>query len=205
MPEKLKLTLVLASGSPRRRELLAQIGFNSVVRVADVDETPLSDESSVALVERLAQLKGASIVRQADEVVIAADTIVSIDGESLGKPTDKQHGIDMLMSLSGRRHEVVTGVCIRMGEQMLSTTVTTGVNMAIINHVDAQRYWEGGEPSDKAGAYAIQGYGAVFVTSIEGSYSNVVGLPLHETAQMIKQLGCCLDEFNNHKSSNLDD
>ena len=205
MPDKSGYTLVLASASPRRRELLGQLGFNSVVRVADVDETSLQGETSVDLVKRLAQLKGAAAERSSDEVVIAADTIVSLEGKSLGKPADKQHGIDMLMALSGRRHEVVTGVCVLLGEQTLSTTVTTGVHMGAISLADASRYWDSGEPADKAGAYAIQGYGAVFIKSIEGSYSNVVGLPLYETAQMLEQLGCCLYDFNNLGSSTVDD
>ena len=198
--------MVLASGSPRRRELLAQLGFNSlVVRVADVDETPLEGETSIHLVERLAEIKAAAVKRGADEVVIAADTIVSLDGRSLGKPTDKQHCTEMLMALSGRRHEVVTGVCVRFGGQLLSTTVTTEVSMGVISYAEASRYWESGEASDKAGAYAIQGYGAVYVTSIEGSYSNVVGLPLYETTQMIEQLGCRLYDFNNNGGLNVDD
>ena len=197
MPDKQGYTLVLASGSERRRELLAQLGFNSLVRVADVDETPLEGETSIQLVERLAQLKGAAVKRGTDELVISADTIVCLDGQSLGKPTGKQHGIEMLMALSGSRHQVVTGVCVRFGRQMLSTTVTTTVNMRLISYAEALRYWESGEPSDKAGGYAIQGYGAVYVSSIEGSYSNVVGLPLYETVQMVEQLGCCLYDFNN--------
>jgi len=198
-------TLVLASGSPRRRELLAQLGFNSLIRVADVDETPLEGETSVQLVERLAELKGAAVKRDANELVISADTVVSLDGQSLGKPTDKQHCVEMLMALSGRRHQVVTGVCVRFGGQLLSTTVTTGVNMGVISYAEASRYWESGEPRDKAGAYAVQGYGAVYVTSIEGSYSNVVGLPLYETAQMIEQLGYRLYDFNNNGGSHIDD
>ena len=170
-----------------------------------MDETPLEGEASIDLVKRLAEIKGAGVKKGADELVISADTIVCLAGQSLGKPKDKQHCIEMLMALSGRRHEVVTGVCLRFGEQKLSTTVTTGVTMGVISYAEASRYWESGEPTDKAGAYAIQGYGAVYVTSIEGSYSNVVGLPLYETAQMIEQLGCSLYDFNNYGGSNVDD
>ncbi len=205
MPEQAGYRLILASGSPRRRELLAQLGFNPVIRVAQVDESPLESETSLELVRRLAEIKGAGVKRADNELVISADTIVSLDGQLLGKPSSQQHGIDMLMALSGRRHEVVTGVCMRFGEQMVSTTVTTGVNMGVISYAEASRYWDSGEPTDKAGAYAIQGYGAVYVTSIEGSYSNVVGLPLYETAQMIEQLGCCLYDFCNHGDSSVDD
>ncbi|MEE9336203.1 MAG: Maf family protein [Granulosicoccaceae bacterium] len=205
MPDKPAYTLVLASASPRRRELLAQLGFNTLTRVADVDETPLQGETSTDLVRRLAEIKAAAVKRGVNELVIAADTVVSLDGQSLLKPTDKKHCIDMLTALSGRRHEVVTGVCACFGERWVSTTVTTGVYMGVISYAEAASYWETGEPSDKAGAYAIQGYGAVYVTSIEGSYSNVVGLPLYEVAQMIEQLGCRIYDFNNYEGLIVDD
>jgi len=128
-----------------------------------VDETPLATETSLELVERLAQLKAHAVEMDAADVVIAADTIVSLEGEPLGKPADKQHCIEMLTSLSKRRHEVVTGVCLRFANNVLSTTVTTSVKMGDIGYDDASEYWETGEPADKAGAYAIQGFGAVFV------------------------------------------
>ena len=192
MPDRPASALVLASASPRRYELLAQLAFNPVVRVADVDETPEDHEAPAVLVKRLAELKATTVEREACEVVLAADTIVSVDGKPLGKPDDKAACIEMLLMLSGRRHEVVTGVCVLRDQQMLSTTVTTVVQMGVISKMVASRYWDSGEPCDKAGGYAIQGYGAVFVTRIEGSYSNVVGLPLYETAQMLEQSGLSL-------------
>ncbi len=162
------------------------------MRAADVDESALNDEPPAILVKRLAELKAASVDRASDELILAADTVICLDGEPLGKPTDKRHCIDMLMSLSGRSHEVVTGVCVLQDHQMLSTTVTTVVSMGVISKMMALRYWDSGEPCDKAGGYAIQGYGAVFVKRIEGSYSNVVGLPLYETAQLLEQSGMTL-------------
>lgn len=192
MPDRPPTTLVLASASPRRYELLTQLGFNPVVRAADVDESALKAEVPAALVKRLAELKATSVDRARGELVVAADTLICRDGEPLGKPKDKRHCVDMLTSLSGRSHEVISGVCVLRDDQMLSTTVTTLVSMGVISKMMATRYWESGEPRDKAGGYAIQGYGAVFVRRIEGSYSNVVGLPLYETAQLLEQSGMTL-------------
>jgi septum formation protein len=157
-----------------------------------VDETALEGETPVELVKRLAELKASSINHTNSELVLAADTVVCLDGKPIGKPTDKQHCIDMLMGLSGRSHDVVTGVCVLRDQEILSTTVTTLVCMGAISKMVASQYWDSGEPHDKAGGYAIQGYGAVFVTRIEGSYSNVVGLPLYETARLLEQSGLIL-------------
>ncbi len=157
-----------------------------------MDESPETNEAADALVLRLAKLKAQAVMSTETEVVVAADTVVSLDGVPLGKPQDKHHGIAMLKSLSGRRHQVVTGVCVLRDQQLLSTSVTTFVQMGLIDSMEAERYWASGEPLDKAGGYAIQGLGAMFVTDLQGSYSNVVGLPLYETAGLLKQVGLAL-------------
>ncbi len=180
-------SLLLASASPRRLELLAQIGIRPTVQPADIDETPLSGESGNALVERLARLKCESI--QSDKPVLAADTVVVRGNRVYGKPSNRAHGIDMLLSLSGEEHSVYTCVCIKSAEQVVSSTVQTVVTFVHFNEETAQRYWATGECAGKAGSYAIQGMGAVFVERIVGSYSNVMGLPLFETAQLLTKIG----------------
>ncbi|KAF1311425.1 nucleoside triphosphate pyrophosphatase [Pseudomonas putida] len=183
--------LYLASGSPRRRELLAQIGVPFTVTSAPIDETPLPDESAVAYVERLARSKAeaglASLAGPA--VVLGADTAVVLDGRILGKPENREDALAMLADLAGREHQVLTAVALSDGQCCLSVCVTSNVCFRAIDPQEAQRYWASGEPVDKAGGYAIQGLGAVFVTGLQGSYSAVVGLPLSETAELLAQFG----------------
>jgi len=183
--------LYLASGSPRRRELLTQIGVPFTVTTAPIDETPLPGESAEAYVERLALAKAeAGLANLAGPaVVLGADTAVVLDGRILGKPENREHALAMLAELAGREHQVLTAVALSDGSRSLSLCVSSNVRFRPISTAEAQRYWISGEPADKAGGYAIQGLGAVFVTGLEGSYSAVVGLPLSETADMLAQFG----------------
>ncbi|MBB3270725.1 septum formation inhibitor Maf [Pseudomonas monteilii] len=183
--------LYLASGSPRRRELLTQIGVPFSVVSAPVDETPLPDESAPAYVERLARAKAAAGLASVEgtAVVLGADTAVVLDGRILGKPESREDALAMLADLSGREHQVLTAVALTDGQRVQSLCVTSQVRFRAISDDEAQRYWASGEPADKAGGYAIQGLGAVFVTGLSGSYSAVVGLPLSETADLLGQFG----------------
>ncbi|MFJ4257555.1 MULTISPECIES: Maf family protein [Pseudomonas] len=183
--------LYLASGSPRRRELLTQIGVPFSVVSAPIDETPLPDESAPAYVERLARAKAAAGLARVEgpAVVLGADTAVVLDGRILGKPESREDALAMLADLSGREHQVLTAVALTDGQRVQSLCVTSQVRFRAISDDEAQRYWASGEPADKAGGYAIQGLGAVFVTGLSGSYSAVVGLPLSETADLLGQFG----------------
>ena len=175
--------LVLASGSPRRRELLAQLGIPFAVRAADVDEAPAPGERPRELVRRLAAAKAAAVD---GPLVLAADTIVEVDGALLGKPEDAEDARRMLGRLSGRSHHVHTGVAVRAGERAEIGLVTTTVTFVALAPSAVSWYLATGEPFDKAGAYAIQGAGGVFVESIQGSVSNVVGLPLTTTVDLLR-------------------
>jgi septum formation protein len=189
--------LILASASPRRLELLAQLGLDPLVQPVDIDETAMSGELAVDLASRLAKSKAMAV--QADEaVVIGADTVVSLNGVIAGKPQNRQHGIDMLLSLAGKTHSVCTGVCVRSMELQQVLVVETAVTLADIKPLAAEQYWQSGEPLGKAGGYALQGIGAVFVAGLQGSYSNVVGLPLYETALLLEKFG--LPVLNDHLS-----
>lgn len=183
--------LYLASGSPCRRELLTQIGVPFIVISAPVDESPLPSESAPAYVERLARAKAAAGLVSVDgpAVVLGADTAVVLDGRILGKPENREDALAMLADLSGREHQVLTAVALDDGQRVHSFCVTSTVRFRAISTDEAQRYWASGEPSDKAGGYAIQGLGAVFVSGLSGSYSAVVGLPLCETADLLGQFG----------------
>lgn len=182
------VTLILASGSPRRRVLLEELGLTPVVRPADIDETPLPDEDPATYVERLAIAKGLSIEVAQDDLVISADTIVTIDGRLLGKPVDDAQAASMLRTLSGRTHEVMTGVAVRRSGETSSFVERTIVHFAELTKDDIAWYVGTGEPADKAGAYAIQGRGGAFVTSIEGSYDNVIGLPRYRLRPFLQIL-----------------
>jgi septum formation protein len=183
------VSLILASGSPRRRALLEEVGLVPDVCPTDIDETPLLGEDPSAYVERLALEKGAAISCGPDDVVVSADTIVTIDGQLLGKPTDDAHAAQMLRTLSGRTHQVMTGVAVRHGATTESFVETTVVRFGDLTEEDIAWYISTGEPTDKAGSYAMQGRGGLFVTSIEGSYDNVIGLPRHRLRQMLNGLG----------------
>lgn len=186
----MKAPLVLASSSPRRRELLQQIGVEFEVRVNPVDETPLAAEKPADYVRRLAIIKAQASV-QADDTrpVLGADTTVVCNGEILGKPANLGDAKRILGMLSGRAHQVMTAIALVQGEQIQSEVVVTDVVFRNLSDAEIEAYWATGEPSDKAGAYGIQGKGAVFVVRIEGSYSAVVGLPLAETAALLTKSG----------------
>ena len=185
--------LYLASGSPRRRELLTQIGVPFTAVSADIDETPLAHETPSAYVERLARSKAEAGRRalhaDVDGCVLGADTAVVLDGRILGKPLDQAEAMTMLLSLSGREHEVLTSIAVLDGQRCESRVVSSRVRFRSITEQEAAAYWASGEPRDKAGGYGIQGLGAVFVAGLEGSYSAVVGLPLCETAELLGHFG----------------
>jgi septum formation protein len=178
--------LRLASASPRRRELLTQIGVPHAVEVADVDEEVRHGEAVTVYVERVARAKAETVwQRQRDLPVLAADTIVVLDGVSLGKPRDRAHGLAMLEALAGREHRVLTAVALVTATRTRCVTSASTVRMRDSTAQERDRYWGTGEPCDKAGGYAIQGLGAIFIESLQGSYSGVMGLPLFETAQLL--------------------
>jgi septum formation protein len=183
----------LASGSPRRRELLRQIGVSFRVVGAAVDEEVRLAETAPAYVLRLAAAKADAAWernRDATDVpVLAADTAVVLDGRILGKPADRQDAEGMLHRLSGRTHEVLTAVALRTADGLQSRISRSEVTFRNIAAGEAQAYWETGEPSDKAGAYAIQGRAAIFIADLRGSYSGVMGLPLFETAELLHNAG----------------
>lgn len=181
--------VVLASASPRRHELLSKIGVSFTVREPDIDESPNDDESPAAYVRRLASAKAAAISASADELVIAADTTVDLDGQILGKPVDERDAAAMLHRLSGRTHRVHTGVSVRRNGTEHVDVCTTLVTFVALDEATVDWYVSTGEPLDKAGAYALQGAGAALVCSVEGSVSNVVGLPLHAVIELAARGG----------------
>jgi septum formation protein len=169
--------VILASASPRRRELLTLIGVAHEVRPADIDESHRPGELPAAHAERLAREKACAIVA-ADAVTIGSDTIVVVDGDILGKPRDAAQASEMLRRLSGRSHIVMTGVAVRWRERIVSAVEQVDVTFRALSAKEIARYIETGEPMDKAGAYGIQGLASRFIDRIDGSYSNVVGLPV---------------------------
>ena len=183
--------ILLASGSPRRRELLEHLGLKFAIIAPDVDELPQHGETSVAYVGRVA-LDKVNAVGAADALVIAADTTVELDGEIIAKPTDLADALAMLRRLSGHTHAVHTGVALRRGDRCLTTTVTSFVTFVELTDDVIDWYVATGEPLDKAGAYAIQGAGAVLVEKVAGSVSNIIGLPLHIVVDLAAQLGVTL-------------
>ena len=181
--------LVLASNSPRRRDLLAHLGLYFDVRPADIDETPRPAEPPTDYVRRLSAEKAAAVDAAPDELVIAADTTVVIDGLILGKPVDADDARRMLRLLSARTHDVLTGVTVRLGGDAITDAETTRVTFVDLTDELLEWYVDIGEPADKAGAYAIQGAGAVLVERVDGSVSNVIGLPLALLSTMAGRLG----------------
>jgi len=183
--------LILASASPRRRELLRQIGVPHQVQAADIDETSLSNEAPGEYVQRLAHTKASHIFQlRADAMpVLGADTTVAIDGLALGKPVDDREHRAMFERLSGREHAVYSAVALATREGVAVRLSVTRVAFRAVTEAERAAYWASGEPRDKAGGYAIQGLGAIFVESIAGSYSGVMGLPLAETAALLVAAG----------------
>lgn len=199
---------ILASASPRRQQLLQQLGYDPQCRPVSVDESPRPGETPEALVARLAWRKAQRCLQLAGQageypsagnavVVLGADTVIDLDGEVLGKPASRSDGLAMLKRLADREHSVLTGVCVLGACSGASTgpaerhdvCVGTRVRFGSVSDQDAESYWETGEPAGKAGSYAIQGIGAQFVAYLSGSYSNVVGLPLYETHRLLRQAG----------------
>ena len=185
-------TLCLASTSPRRCEILAGMKVRFSVQKVAVDETPLESESPLDMVLRLAAVKAAAADVGDDVCVLGSDTVVVLGDEILGKPRDESDAIGMLARLSGRRHTVLTGVALQLAANIDFAHSHTEVKFREIDRDEARRYWQSGEPVDKAGAYAIQGIGGIFVESIHGSYSGVVGLPVFETARLLQQVGIAI-------------
>jgi septum formation protein len=187
--------VILASASPRRQELLGQIGVSFQTVVPDVDETPRENESADAFVERLAVEKARNGLLLASELgmtnapVLGADTCIVFDGEILGKPVDRDHGIAMLARLAGHSHEVLTGVALVDASREQHAISRNRVTFAPMTPDEIAAYWDTGEAADKAGAYGVQGKAAAYIERIEGSYSGIVGLPLFEVAGMLKNLG----------------
>lgn len=182
--------MVLASGSPRRIEMLRGLGLEPEIRPADIDETPRPGETPDAYVVRLAREKAATRA-EPGELVLGADTIVVLDGELLGKPTGPSDARAMLGRLAGQVHEVLTGVALvePAKEREVDTLVSTRVRLSSMTDDEIAWYVATGEPLDKAGSYAVQGLGAMFVHAIDGNYTNVVGLPLPQLRQLMRQLG----------------
>lgn len=192
--------LILASQSPRRKSLLTQLGYQFTTQAADIDESVRNNENAKDYVLRLAQEKSDAIfltlssLLQAQTVVIGSDTSVVIDGEILGKPADEAECIATLMRLENKSHQVLTAIAVSYQDdtnqkKSISQLIETKVQFKSLTPDEIKRYWQTGEPCDKAGSYAIQGIGGQFVTTINGSYSAVVGLPLYETAQLLAQVG----------------
>lgn len=188
MPERFP-RIVLASASPRRRELLDQLGVAHEVVPADVDESAVPGEAPDALVVRLARAKALAGLQRdgGGRAVLGADTIVVLQGEVFGKPRDRDDAVRMLIALGGREHQVMTAVAVATsGGELAEALSVTNVRMRPISVAEAGIYWDSGEPAGKAGAYAIQGLGAMFIEHVSGSYSGVMGLPLYETARLLQ-------------------
>ncbi|HHX82231.1 MAG TPA: septum formation inhibitor Maf [Pseudomonadaceae bacterium] len=189
--------LYLASASPRRRELLEQLQLGVLLLPQEVDESRLPGELPEAYVLRVAAEKARAALQDpgydGSLPVLAADTSVVCEGLVLGKPADSKEALGMLRSLSGRQHQVLTAVVVATATQCRQQLVRTTVSFRALEEEELLAYWNTGEPRDKAGAYAIQGLGALFVDRIEGSYSGVVGLPLFETMQLLAQVGITVE------------
>jgi septum formation protein len=189
------LPLVLASASPRRRELLARAGVAFELAPADVDEAMLPGEDARSAALRLAREKALEIARRVGpeprRFVLGADTLVVLDGVALGKPRDPEHAVALLASLVGRRHRVITAIALAASDtlEVWTRAVESDVVMRAASDAEIRAYVAGGEPLDKAGAYAAQGEGRRFIEKIEGSESNVIGLPLDETLALLREAG----------------
>ncbi len=184
------MVLILASGSPRRLQLMADAGYEFTVEPADIDETPLPNEPAATYVARLATDKARHVAeRHLEAVVIGADTIVALDGELLGKPADADAACAMLDRLSGRAHEVLTGVAVARGSDVHGIVEVSRVWFRSLGRAEIEDYVATGEPLDKAGSYAIQGLGGAFVERTEGAWDNIVGLPMAVVARLLAERG----------------
>lgn len=184
------MQIILASASPRRQELLRQVGVSFLVEPSHVDEQVSESMTPERLVEHLALTKAREVAsRRSGDIVLGADTIVVVDGHVLGKPADRAEAIAMLERLAGREHQVMTGVALVQGERELVSHEETAVRFGPMTRAQVERYVDSGEPMDKAGGYGIQGRAAALIHSIAGDYFNVVGLPLYRTLQMLSQFG----------------
>jgi len=182
--------LFLASASPRRSELLNQLGLIHTIKIANIDETPLNNERPADYVLRVADKKSFTIFQQSpkNSVVLAADTAVVFNNTIMGKPENLEQAIAMLTQLSGNSHQVYSSVSIR-GQALQHIVTISDVTFRPITEAEIRQYWQTGEPADKAGAYAIQGLASIFIKSITGSFSGIMGLPLFETAQLLANEG----------------
>ena len=188
------MEIILASGSPRRKELLGMFGIPYIVRPAEGEERPPAGLTPGETAEALARAKGAEVAARsdADALILSADTVVELDGRLLGKPGTPERAAEMLRSLSGRTHRVFTGVCVRRGETILSGYEETAVRFRPLSEEEIAAYIATGEPLDKAGAYGYQGLASIFVEGIEGDFFNVMGLPMCRLSAMLKELGVSL-------------
>lgn len=200
--------LYLASQSPRRLQLLQQLGLKVEIFNADIDETPKADEQPVDYVRRMAQEKNHAARQQLEKLanfaphlpILSADTSVVCDGQILGKPQNHAQAAQMLRLLSGRTHQVLTAVCVSLSDQKHSLVQTSQVTFKPLTEQEISAYIRTGEPMDKAGAYGIQGVGGIFISHIESSFSGVMGLPVFETAELLRQVG--VDLFSSSEQCN---
>ncbi len=182
--------VILASASPRRHELLTQLGVKHRVMAVDIEESCKPAENPEECVKRLALEKARKAkAKSSDALVIGSDTMVVVNGRVLGKPMNREDGLQMLESLSGRQHEVFTAVAVAAQGREISCVQRSQVHFRELSSAEIAAYWQTGEPADKAGAYAIQGLAAQFIQRLEGSYSGVMGLPLYETASLLGEFG----------------
>ncbi|MCK8815867.1 Maf family protein [Natroniella sulfidigena] len=181
--------IILASSSPRRRELLARLGVKFEVRPSKIDENKVKEDRPDRLVQKLSFLKAEDVINTQDEIVIAADTVVSLDNKILGKPKDSEEAFRMLTKLSGQKHQVLTGTTVLTAQRRLTDYQATSVSFKELTAQEIEEYIATGEPLDKAGSYGIQGMGAVFVKEINGCFYNVVGLSLYNLRKMLTELG----------------
>ena len=183
------MNVILASQSPRRRELLGLTGLDFIIRAADIDETMDETKPPEEEVARVSRLKALAVAREPDDVVIAADTIVVCEGKVLGKPRDEADAFRMLSLLSGRNHQVMTGMTVLQGDEIVTHTEVTRLRFRNLLPGEIRAYIASGEPMDKAGAYGIQGGAALFCTRMEGDYYNVMGLPVCALSVILRTFG----------------
>jgi nucleoside triphosphate pyrophosphatase len=187
------MAFILGSGSPRRLELLAQLGITpDAVRPPDIDETPLKNELPRAYCARVCREKVAAVPANAEDVVLCADTTVALGRRILGKPADAGQAAEFLLALAGRRHQVITAVAVRRGDRLWQRSVVSQVKMKRLSDVELNAYLASNDWQGKAGGYAIQGPAGAFIPWISGSFTGIVGLPLAETANMLQAAGCTL-------------